>query len=127
MVTASADIDRSGKHGMKRFLRPAVAGVGALLLVAVFALGYHIAATRTALHTVTGASAATPTTAMTHEIPGVPCAELPNGTLVPFPEGALGNATQLACTVTVVGPSYLSEWRARAPDGKTAEFRVVSP
>jgi hypothetical protein len=64
---------------------------------------------------------------MTHEIPGVPCALLPNGTLVPFPAGALGNATQLACTVTGVGPAYLSEWRARAPDGKTAEFRVVAP
>jgi hypothetical protein len=111
---------------MKRFLVPVIAGAVALL-VAAFTLGYHIAAGRTALRSVTGTAAATPTTEITHEIPGVPCAELPNGTLVPFPHGALGNATQLACTVTVVGPDYLNEWRAKAPDGKTAEFRIVSP
>jgi hypothetical protein len=112
---------------MKRFLIPAVGGAVALLLVAAFTLGYHIAAGHAALHADTGAAAPTSATPMTHEIPGVPCALLPNGTLVPFPAGALGNATQLACTVTGVGPAYLSEWRARAPDGKTAEFRVVAP
>lgn len=112
---------------MKRFFGPAVGAAVALLLVAAFALGYHIAASRTALHAVTGADASTSATPATHEIPGVPCALLPNGTLQPFPAGALGNATQLACTVTGVGPAYLSEWRATAPDGKTAKFRVVAP
>lgn len=110
---------------MKRYLGPTLAGAVALLLVAAFTLGYHIADSRAALRTV-GTAAATPTTAA-HEIPGVPCTELPNGTLEPFAHGALGNATQLACTVTVVGPDYLNEWRAKAPDGKTAEFRVASP
>ena len=112
---------------MKRFLGPAVAGATVLLVAAAFMLGYHIAASRAALRTVSRTSSTTPARAMTHEIPGVPCAEIPNGTLAVFPHGALGNATQLACTVTSVGPDYLSEWRARAPDGKTADFKVVAP
>lgn len=110
---------------MKQYLGPALAGVVVLLLVAAFTLGYHIADSRAVLRPV-GTAAATPTT-VAHEIPGVPCTELPDGTLVPFAHGALGNATNLACTVTSVGPDYLSEWEATAPDGKTAKFRVVSP
>jgi hypothetical protein len=105
----------------------AASGALALVVVAAFALGYHLAAGRAALHAVTGTADATSAGTAVHEIPGVPCAELPGGRLVPFPHGALGNATQTACTITVVEPDYLNEWRAKAPDGKTAKFRVVSP
>jgi hypothetical protein len=55
---------------------------------------------------------------------GVPCAELPDGSVTVFPHGALGNATSTTCTITVIGPDAAERWQATAPDGSTVDFTV---
>ena len=114
-----------------RIRLPAVAVLVGVLVAMLAGCGMN---TRTIIKEpgpkVTVTVTATPRTVVktvTKDVPGpagVPCAELPNGTVDVFPHGALGAATITTCTIAVIPPDYANQWQATAPDGATADFTV---